>query len=445
MKQNQAPKIEFGKALTDDFSVEKTLSNYAQKRNNEHDRVVIVFDSMPSSGYSEFLPHNWNRRCQNLENCATFLQFQQLPKGKNTNGHQYKLYRGNFCKERLCPICAHNKSLRNFHIISEVTQRLREELAKEGKQLRLVFVTLTIPNCYGENLHACLKLLFKSLNNLRRRKKFKNLDRYGGFKKFEVTFNRDTWSFNAHLHLLVYTDEEYFSSKDYLHTDELSKIWTECVNTARKWFLENTAHLEKEIVDWQSYIAHLPNQVWLQKELEKLEANNEIGSGYKSNQREKLYFAFQEKESEATLPERNKLELTSFLEKGNNDQQILYSIQEGYFTEFDEENLVCYIEAVPKDETGNATAELSKYVVKPEDCIPSKSEEAQYVVFWLDRALFHQQTENFWGRAFEIAQVVIAEEKDNLSQEDEEVAELILLTYVWSSNHNYRRLYLKPA
>lgn len=440
--------IEFGEALTEDLDIKKTLDNYREKRQNNHKNLVAICKSMPTSKYSDYLPTNWERRTQNLANCATFLQFKKetnLPTKQITDG-KYKLYRGNFCKERFCPICAHNKSLRNFHVISEVTKRLREKLIEEKKILRLIFVTLTIQNCSGEDLHACIKLLNRAVKNLRRRRQFQNLDRYGGFKKLEVTFNEETWTFNAHLHLLIYTDEDYFHSEDYLHTEELSVIWTECVSTARRWFLSNSSHLEERIDNWREEVvgyAHRNNADWLLRELIQLEApDDRFGSGYKIFQKEKLYSEFKERESEIAIPERKKMELTSLLEKGNNDVQIRHSIQRGYFFDFDDNQLVCFIEAVPKDESENAVAEVSKYVVKPGDCIPKESEEAQHVVFWLDKALFHQQTENFWGEALELEKIILAEEKESL-EEDEEVAELFLQTYIWTKQNNYKRVYLK--
>lgn len=373
MDKTQPQYVKNGAQLVAEESIEKTLDSYTKKRRNDHKAMVKTFKSMSSSSF--ITPYNWEKRCEALENCGTFLQFAIDPMTDTKS-----LYRANFCRERLCPICARNRSMYAYHVLSGVTEGLRSKY----KGLRLVFITLTVPNCRGEDLYACMKLLSESLAKLRRRKQFQAISKYGGYRKLEVTFNRKNWTFNAHLHLLVYTDDSYFTGPYYMKTEDLVKLWSNCVESTRRAYENYTKEQEisSQIESWQKELISM----------EVKQMDPDAGSGWTYWMTEKL------SEQKILLPSN----YSTLLEKRRDSRMLLNSIRQGYFKNLDTKSLVCHIEAVKENKIKNATAELSKYMSKPLTKMAKELEEAEYCVYWIDQAFHRQRTTAFWGEAWEV-------------------------------------------
>lgn len=96
--------------------------------------------------------------------CSTFLEFGV------TKTSSLKLLQANFCKVRLCPMCAWRRSLKIFGQVSKVMDQV-----EKNYNYRYIFLTLTVKNCYSEDLKDTLDLMTKSFNKLSERKAFKKL------------------------------------------------------------------------------------------------------------------------------------------------------------------------------------------------------------------------------------------------------------------------------
>ena len=105
--------------------------------------------------------------------CSTFLEFRL------TVSSDLKLTNANFCKVRLCPMCSWRRSLKIFGQVSRVM-----DYVEENYNYRYIFLTLTVKNCYGEDLRDTLDLMTKSFNKLSERKAFKQAVK-GYFRSLE--------------------------------------------------------------------------------------------------------------------------------------------------------------------------------------------------------------------------------------------------------------------
>lgn len=137
--------------------------------------------------------------------CSTFLEF------KLTTVNDLKLTSANFCKVRLCPMCSWRRSLKIFGQVSKVMDHV-----EENYNYRYIFLTLTVRNCYGEDLRDTLDLMTKSFNKLSERKAFKQAVK-GYFRSLEITYNKKDNTYHPHFHMILAVDNSYFTqSKIYL-------------------------------------------------------------------------------------------------------------------------------------------------------------------------------------------------------------------------------------
>ena len=145
--------------------------------------------------------------------CANFLLFLK------SNSGRYKLRRANLCGNRFCPICSWVEAKRNAFKILELIMYVREIEKKE-----LVFMTLTVPNCKGEDLTVTIDKLNKSFKRLMETKRFKNIC-LGYIRKLEITYNKEADTYHPHFHIIMAVNKSYFTSRDYLKILDLLELW----------------------------------------------------------------------------------------------------------------------------------------------------------------------------------------------------------------------------
>lgn len=417
---------EHGKIIAQDGK-NKTLQVYKDFQNGELKRLRKTYRDLAADPQYH-MPYNWNRRTELLENCGTFLGFAE-----NQNTGETRLYRANFCKERLCPICMRNNAMYGFHMLSAVENATREYVkmhAVDGEtKLRSVFMTLTLPNCRGEDLYAELRLFLKAFLLLRRRKKMKPLQKYGGYWKIEVTFNSKTKLFNLHLHELLFTDNEYFHS-GYITTRELSKLWSNCVNSAREKIeteaREKQKRLKAETLKWKRQLSEIVGDNWLEERVKEIESDPDGGSGWKYWERLKA-----EEQYDKIVDEKYKddtLKYADLLRQQRDNQMLTDSVDHGFFDRT-YSDLVVDIRAGGCDSDGKLVAELTKYISKPLTKMTETDDDAKTFVYWVNRALFHQHTNGYFGTARKLQTQINADEKKQEKAEAEKEADQYIISF----------------
>lgn len=144
------------------------------------------------------------KKAYRVEECGTLLSFKKIEEDLK------KLFKANFCKDRLCPMCSWRRSMKVFGQVSKVMDR-----ALEDKEYRFLFLTLTVKNCTGEELSKLIDKMFKSLELLFKRKEVRNIV-IGYFRGLEVTHNLDKNSkdydtYHPHFHIILMVNKSYFT------------------------------------------------------------------------------------------------------------------------------------------------------------------------------------------------------------------------------------------
>lgn len=209
-------------------------------------------ENLKMLGYRKALKREINltfSRENAIKNCSTFMEFLYTENFENK-----KLLKNNGCNNRFCPICAKNKSVKDaiaMKIISNYVKSLKRAF---------IFVTLTAPNCKGEDLKEEINKYNDAFKLMFKRKDFAFVK--GFVRKLEVTYNEEKDSYHPHFHVLVSVLPSYFTNpKQYMSRDEWLKNWQEVMNDFSitqvdvRRVKENKNGVDNSILELTKYIA----------------------------------------------------------------------------------------------------------------------------------------------------------------------------------------------
>ena len=148
--------------------------------------------------------------------CGTVLEFAEcLVDG------QKRLQRANFCRERLCPMCAWRRSLKWAAEASVVLHQAAVEHAEWG----WVMLTLTQRNVAGERLPGEIGRLLRGWDRLTKRQEFSAVA--GWLRTLEVTRNDRTGEWHPHIHVLLAVEPDYWAGRNYVSHARWVAVWRE--------------------------------------------------------------------------------------------------------------------------------------------------------------------------------------------------------------------------
>lgn len=155
-------------------------------------------------------------KANNINECGTFV-------GIYNENNTPKIMKANFCRERLCCVCAWR---RQSKFIAQMTPVL-QSLEKEG--YKFIFATLTIKNCIYKELEKQLNIILDGFAKLRHKRKIQRVWK-GICRSVELTYNKETNTYHPHMHLLIAVDGDYFTnSEKYITQEELTIYWEDII------------------------------------------------------------------------------------------------------------------------------------------------------------------------------------------------------------------------
>ena len=155
------------------------------------------------------------KKARQLEHCSTLLTFVEI---KSLG--RYKLMQGNFCRNRMCPMCMWRRSLKIYNQIRTVIDHIESK-----EKHRYISLTLTVKNCSGDDLKETVGHLLKSFKRMTDYKAFKKLSR-GWFRSLEVNYSWTRKDYHPHIHAIIAVPMNYFESRVmYLSKDKWLALW----------------------------------------------------------------------------------------------------------------------------------------------------------------------------------------------------------------------------
>lgn len=173
-------------------------------------KYIYSLDSSCDFRYWFLDPNKYLRRAEALEHCSSFLVFSLFDDGTK------KLTKANFCRIRLCPMCAWRRTLKVFANMTKIMSHIIG--------YRFILLTLTVKNCSGLDLSSVLDSLFSGWNLFAKFKAFKKSIK-GFYRGLEVTYNKLSDTYHPHFHCLLAVTPDYFIGSDYISQSEFCYMW----------------------------------------------------------------------------------------------------------------------------------------------------------------------------------------------------------------------------
>lgn len=154
-------------------------------------------------------------RSQRMFECGSTLQYIV------NSANEKRLYKADFCKDRMCPACQKRRSLVVFHQVKNVCSAISQDHPK----YKYLLLTLTVPNVGINDLPEKISDMAKAWKRLTLRKEFVNATK-GWFRTLEVTHNCTRDDYHPHYHVLVCVPSSFFT-KHYIKQDRWLGLWQE--------------------------------------------------------------------------------------------------------------------------------------------------------------------------------------------------------------------------
>lgn len=179
------------------------------------------------------------KKADRVSECGTLLEFGR------TSEDEYKLHNANFCRDRLCPMCSWRRSYKIFGQISKIMDVIDHDY-------RFLFLTLTVPNCYGWELAKKIDKMQKAFTRFSDRNKLFKKSVCGYFKALEITHDTEPLvtakrykkspsyyhnfglcvgdvnpnynTYHPHFHCILAVEPSYFQ-KNYISHDTWLSMW----------------------------------------------------------------------------------------------------------------------------------------------------------------------------------------------------------------------------
>ena len=154
--------------------------------------------------------------------CGDVVKYAIAYEGDMKSVKHKKLLYTETCGNRWCLRCMQRKALSDALEIYTLANYLYTE-----KNYRFLFITLTAPNCSGDDLRDTISQFNKGIDRLFKREPYRS-DFKAWITKVETTYNVKRKDYHPHLHVLVAVDKRYLKDSDrFVSNDRLRKDWRE--------------------------------------------------------------------------------------------------------------------------------------------------------------------------------------------------------------------------
>lgn len=181
-------------------------TRFTPKRENS----ILLSESLLRLGFDS--------RSARMSDCGSQLKFSHDIFSDGSVSDKGTLIQANFCRDRLCPMCAWRRSLKIYSQLSDIMSVIQSDF-------KFLFLTLTVPSISGDELKSRLDALFKQWHNFIRSRRFNGLI-LGYFRALEITRNDKTGLYHPHFHVVLAVPRAYARDRSlYITRDEFLSIW----------------------------------------------------------------------------------------------------------------------------------------------------------------------------------------------------------------------------
>lgn len=172
---------------------------------------------------------SFNQKIQsNICDCGRYIQLN-TKRNYDTAEIKREVEQAYTCKYRYCPLC-------NYYRICSVSPQMVGALEQEQiKGNKILFLTLTVPNCKYSDTRNIVSNMNKAYKRLTRLDFFESVEAW--IRTTEVTFNTKNEA-HPHFHIALSVNENYFKKGNYKTTREWSKIWSKAYKSDKQLIVD---------------------------------------------------------------------------------------------------------------------------------------------------------------------------------------------------------------
>ena len=149
-------------------------------------------------------------RAAYIDGCATYIEV-------TTTEEMARITNANFCRQRLCNVCAWRRQARYYSQMVDVERVMRERGYTAG---RFYFTTLTVKNCWSQDVGKTVGKMLEAWKRLVNNRNIKS--RIEGYvRAIEITYNQERKNYHPHIHVVFALKEGAEPPK----ADSLAKSW----------------------------------------------------------------------------------------------------------------------------------------------------------------------------------------------------------------------------
>lgn len=159
----------------------------------------------------KYLLAGYDSYYQRITDCFNSCLFVE----KNSIDLPWRLVSARFCRVKLCPVCQWRKARRwQSRFLLDIPHFINQ-----NKNVRFLFLTLTVKNCLLKNISDTIDWINKSYAKL---VNYPSWPALGWFKSLELSFNKGL--VHPHYHCLLAIPSIYYQD-NYLHQSDWVALW----------------------------------------------------------------------------------------------------------------------------------------------------------------------------------------------------------------------------
>lgn len=151
-----------------------------------------------------------------VRSCGDFLLFRRGINEQGELADLSQLHKANFCKQRLCPMCAWRRGLKMYSQAIQIANALENEYSA-------VFLTLTVPSVSSSALSELIHEMQEAWHKFTMVRPIKKVMQ-GYIKSLEITYNPVMNTYHPHFHVVIFVNKDY-GSTHYLSHEQWLQYW----------------------------------------------------------------------------------------------------------------------------------------------------------------------------------------------------------------------------
>lgn len=282
---------------------------------------------MASSGYKS--------QSKNIKDCCNRIMFAE-----DANGNK-KIKYAFFCHNPLCAICQKRKSMLVNIKLKNILNNIFLNSKIDQSDYRFIFSTLTTKNVDAAHVKSEIKKFNKAITKMFN---YKALDGViGRTKTNEIKYNRETNTYNIHVHLLLMVKPKLVNSRNRINNKMMSRLWSKALKTDYQTKTKNSIIKDKNgvyaVANYVTKPINYINYVNDARLKNKLEVINAIYQGFRNQTKITFSGLFRKVNQELIENQNNSFRKTKYRKKQPVFKPASYSI---YDWSYKYKNLIQY-------------------------------------------------------------------------------------------------------